>query len=317
MNRNHRLLSLLVICGLALAASSGQMSSATNADESAIRSADAQWSKAASAKDLDRTVSFYAPDAVEMPPNVAALVGREAIRTIWNEEFKDPAFSPSWQVKVIEVSRSGDLGYVRGTYEAFYTAAGARVRDHGKFLTIWKKQPDGAWRVAVDTYNSDAPVMFPLGGGAGVPGGIPGVPGGVVGGIPAGAPIDTPGGVVGGVGNASPPPPPPPPARENAPPPTVRVSQGVMAGLLIHKVEPVYPLLAKQARIVGAVTLAALVGKDGSVENLKVVSGHPLLVEAAVDAVKQWRYKPYLLNGEPVNVQGTITVIFKLQEKNP
>jgi protein TonB len=90
------------------------------------------------------------------------------------------------------------------------------------------------------------------------------------------------------------------------------VSQGVSQGLLIHQVKPTYPPLARQARIQGTVVLQAVIGKDGSIQNLKVVSGHPMLAPAALEAVKQWRYKPYFLNGEPVEVDTTINVNFTL-----
>jgi len=97
-----------------------------------------------------------------------------------------------------------------------------------------------------------------------------------------------------------------------APPRTVVISKGVSEGLLIHKITPVYPNLAKQARIQGQVLLQATIGKDGVIQNLQVISGHPMLVGAAIDAVKQWRYKPYLLNNEPVDVETQITVNFTL-----
>jgi protein TonB len=92
----------------------------------------------------------------------------------------------------------------------------------------------------------------------------------------------------------------------------VRVSQGVTQGMVIHRVQPTYPPLARTARVQGAVQLAAVIGKDGAVQNLHVLSGHPLLTQAALDAVKQWRYKPYILNGEPVEVDTQITVNFTL-----
>jgi protein TonB len=92
----------------------------------------------------------------------------------------------------------------------------------------------------------------------------------------------------------------------------VRVSQGVTQGMVIHRVQPTYPPLARTARVQGSVVLAAIIGKDGTVQNLHVMSGHPLLTQAALDAVKQWRYKPYILNGEPVEVDTQITVNFTL-----
>ncbi|MGA3318952.1 MAG: TonB family protein [Candidatus Korobacteraceae bacterium] len=95
-------------------------------------------------------------------------------------------------------------------------------------------------------------------------------------------------------------------------PPKVRVSSGVAQGLLIHQTKPVYPPLAMQARIQGTVLLQAVVAKDGTVQDLHVVSGHPLLVKAALDAVKLWRYKPYRLNDQPVEVDTEIIVNFTL-----
>jgi protein TonB len=93
--------------------------------------------------------------------------------------------------------------------------------------------------------------------------------------------------------------------------PPVRIS-AMMEGLLIHRVEPAYPALAKIAGIQGSVVIAAVIGKDGSVENLQVVSGHPMLVKSALDAVRQWRYRPYILNGSPIEVDTQITVNFIL-----
>jgi periplasmic protein TonB len=81
---------------------------------------------------------------------------------------------------------------------------------------------------------------------------------------------------------------------------------------LLHKVQPVYPPLARQARVQGAVELRAIISKAGTIENLIVVRGHPMLARAAVEAVKQWRYRPYLLNNEPVEVETDITVNFLL-----
>jgi periplasmic protein TonB len=129
---------------------------------------------------------------------------------------------------------------------------------------------------------------------------------GVVGGVPGGVPGGSMGGVLGGMLSST------PVAIPKAAPQRVRVSQGVSQGLLIHKVTPVYPALARQARIQGIVVLQALIGKDGAIQNLHVVSGHPMLTGAALDAVKQWRYKPYYLNGEPVEVDTTVNVNFTL-----
>jgi protein TonB len=131
--------------------------------------------------------------------------------------------------------------------------------------------------------------------------------GGVVGGVPGGVPGGQMGGVIGGIISST-----PVAVPRVATPQRVRVSQGVSQGLLIRKVQPAYPPLARQARIQGNVVLQAEISKDGTIENLRLMSGHPMLAPSAIEAVKQWRYKPYFLNGEPVEVETQITVIFSL-----
>jgi len=135
--------------------------------------------------------------------------------------------------------------------------------------------------------------------------------GGVVGGVPGGIPGGQLGGVIGGIVNAT--------SNLSAvpkfapvQPQRVRISQGVTKGLLIRRVEPTYPTLARSARVQGEVVLSAIISITGEIENLQLVSGHPMLVPSALAAVKQWRYKPYLLNGQPTEVETTITVIFTL-----
>lgn len=86
----------------------------------------------------------------------------------------------------------------------------------------------------------------------------------------------------------------------------------MMDGSLIRRVQPDYPMPAKQARIQGPVKLAAVIGKEGAIEHLQVLSGHPMLIPAALEAVRQWRYRPYILNGDPIEVNTQITVIFSL-----
>lgn len=135
--------------------------------------------------------------------------------------------------------------------------------------------------------------------------------GGVVGGVPGGIPGGQLGGVIGGIVNSTsnlayv-------PKLQPVVPQRVRISQGVTSGMLIRKVEPSYPVLARTARISGDVVLKAIIDKQGVIQDLQLVSGHPMLVPAAIEAVQQWRYRPYLLNGQPVEVETTITVIFTL-----
>lgn len=147
-------------------------------------------------------------------------------------------------------------------------------------------------------HEEDAPPPMPAGTG-GVIGGFGGVPGGQIGGVI--------GSIVSSTSNLSSVPKfvPPTPQR-------VRISQGVTKGLVIQKIEPAYPPLARAARVQGDVVLSAIIDADGQITNLQLVSGHPMLVPAAIAAVKKWRYKPYLLNGQPVEVETTITVIFSL-----
>jgi protein TonB len=130
-----------------------------------------------------------------------------------------------------------------------------------------------------------------------------GVPGGVPGGVAGGSMGGVLGGIIGAANVAVP---------HVAAPQRVRVSAGVTAGLVLRKVQPTYPSLAKSARIQGNVVLQAQISKEGNIENLQVVSGHPMLINAAIDAVKQWKYRPYILNGEPVAVDTQVTVIFTL-----
>jgi protein TonB len=130
---------------------------------------------------------------------------------------------------------------------------------------------------------------------------------GVVGGVPGGVPGGQMGGVIGGIINST-----PVAVPHIATPQRVRVSTGVATGLLVRKVNPTYPPLARQARIAGTVVLQAEISKNGDIQNLHLISGHPMLAPAAIEAVKQWKYKPYLLNGEPVEVETTVQVNFTL-----
>ena len=130
---------------------------------------------------------------------------------------------------------------------------------------------------------------------------------GVVGGVPGGIPGGSMGGVIGSVLSST-----PVAVPKIATPQRVRVSSGVSQGLIIRRVQPTYPPLARQARIQGTVVLQAQISKEGNIENLQLISGHPMLAPAAIEAVKQWKYKPYLLNGEPVEVETQVQVNFTL-----
>ncbi len=134
--------------------------------------------------------------------------------------------------------------------------------------------------------------------------GAVGMAGGVPGGVAGGSMGGVLGGVIGGIGA-------PPPPKPKGP---LRVGGNVQAARIVNRVQPVYPPLARQTRISGTVRLHAIISKDGTIQQLEVMSGHPLLQQAALDAVRQWRYQPTLLNGEPVEVDTTIDVIFSLNQ---
>jgi len=142
--------------------------------------------------------------------------------------------------------------------------------------------------------------------------GVPGVVGGAETGVR--------GGVLDSIMREGAPPVAPPPAAaahtappaENAPAPKrIRIS-GVQMARLVHRVEPDYPVLARQMRVAGVVQLEGIIGTDGRLRELRVLSGHPLLARAALDAVRQWIYEPTLLGGDPVEVIAPITVTFRL-----
>ncbi|HUZ47650.1 MAG TPA: energy transducer TonB [Terriglobia bacterium] len=139
-----------------------------------------------------------------------------------------------------------------------------------------------------------------------------GVQGGVAGGVPGGQMGGVLGGIIGGVMAAGPPPPPPPP--KPTAPQRIRVGGNVELAKRIYAPMPEYPALAKMARIQGSVRLEAVIAKDGTIKDLKVIDGHPLLVKAALAAVQQWRYQPTLLNGQAVEVQTEIDVNFTLAD---
>ena len=136
-----------------------------------------------------------------------------------------------------------------------------------------------------------------------------GVVGGVVGGVPGGQPGGVIGSLISSANRSSTTAAPPKPSEI---PKRLVVSQGVSLGMLQSQVEPVYPMIAKRARVQGTVTLHAIISAQGTIVSLQVIDGHPILTGAAIDAVKQWRYKPYLLSGQPVEVETTVFVNFHI-----
>jgi len=129
-----------------------------SAIEKALRDLDAQWSAAAGAKDLDKTVSFYSNDAIVMPPNASTATTQETIRKIWQDLLASPGLVISWKATKVEVAKSGDLACLSGTYELIMNdLSGKPVNDHGKYVEVWEKRADGKWKCGADIWNSDLP----------------------------------------------------------------------------------------------------------------------------------------------------------------
>ena len=141
---------ILVICVALLPVT---LTTAAGPNEKAVRDADEQWSKVAGAKDLDKTVSFYADDAVVLPPNQAAVTTKDGIRNLW-KDFLDSLTDISWKTTRVETAKSGDMTYLIGTYEMTMKDG---TKDKGKYCEVWKKQADGKWKVSADMFSSNLP----------------------------------------------------------------------------------------------------------------------------------------------------------------
>jgi ketosteroid isomerase-like protein len=127
--------------------------------ERMLRDLDAQWSSAAAAKNLEQTIAYYSDDAMVLPPNGPSATTKEAIRKLWQDLLASPGFALSWKPTRVEVSKSGDMSHVSGTYEfSINDTSGKPINDRGKYLEVWEKQADGNWKCAADMWNSDMPV---------------------------------------------------------------------------------------------------------------------------------------------------------------
>jgi len=127
-----------------------------------LRNLDAQWSKAAAARDLERTVAYYSEDAIVLPPNAARATTKQAIRNVWKDLLASPGLVISWRPKKVELANSGDMAWVSGTYHLIMNDAnGKQINDRGKYLEVWKKQGDGNWKCGADIWNSDLAASAP------------------------------------------------------------------------------------------------------------------------------------------------------------
>jgi ketosteroid isomerase-like protein len=124
----------------------------------ALRTADAAWLKTYEAKDVDKAVAFCDEQGSLLWPNAPRATGKSAIAKATADAFAIPGFDLEWRPDQIAVARSGELGYTSGTYTWSYKdSSGKPVSDKGKYLTVWKKQADGSWKVLFDMFNTDLP----------------------------------------------------------------------------------------------------------------------------------------------------------------
>lgn len=145
-------LAFLVVSG---AVTYGQARS--NAEDS-LRAADQAWLKVYAAKDLERTVAFFDEQGSVLPANQRAATGKKAVTELMREEFTLQDYKLTWTPTWVGVAASGDLGYTGGSYDfSCKDASGKTITDKGKYLTVWKKQADGSWKVLLDMSNSDLP----------------------------------------------------------------------------------------------------------------------------------------------------------------
>jgi ketosteroid isomerase-like protein len=156
---NMRSWQRIVAALVAIGASAGAVFAQTSGKaEEALLAADAAWEKAYSAKDVEKSVAFFDEQGSMLPSNAPVLNGKDAITKSLASAFKAPDYTLTWHANKVGVASSGELGYTSGTYEFISKeASGKTVSDKGKYLTVWKKQPDGSWKVLLDIYNSDLP----------------------------------------------------------------------------------------------------------------------------------------------------------------
>jgi uncharacterized protein (TIGR02246 family) len=147
---------------VSISQSSSSPSEKPSGVEQLLRDLDAQWAKAAAAKDVEQTIAYYSDDAIVLPPNATSAATKEAIRNVWKDMFASPSLVISWQPTRVQVGKSGEMAWVRGRYElTMNDASGKPIDDRGKYLEVWEKQTDGNWKCAADMWNSDLAASTP------------------------------------------------------------------------------------------------------------------------------------------------------------
>lgn len=152
MKTRLALILALVVLPIAIVCNFPPTINGADADEKAVRDADDAWSKAASSKDVDKTVSFYADDALVLPPNEPAVSGKDKVHELW-KGFLDSVTEMSWKATRVEMAKSGDMACLTGTYEMTMKDGS---KDHGKYCEVWEKK-GGAWKCGTDMFSSDLP----------------------------------------------------------------------------------------------------------------------------------------------------------------
>ena len=147
-------MSITIACAEQTAQKPAPPPDTRKADEAAIRAASADWSKASQAKDLDKATSYYTDDAVFFVNNGAMVKGKDAIKMAWKPMLAAPGPGLTFETTYVEVARSGDMAYEYGTYDLKTEAKKGKVADEkGKYVVVWKKQPSGSWKAAIDIDN--------------------------------------------------------------------------------------------------------------------------------------------------------------------
>jgi uncharacterized protein (TIGR02246 family) len=159
-----RFSALLCLSLLLAGCSQLSMPTASNreAEERAIRDLDAEWTKAAAAKNVDQVIDFYADDASMFVPNEPIAMGKPAIRVEWTKLTTNPGYALTFSPSRVDVAKAGDMAYEFGVYSLMLNGPdGKPMNDRGKYVVVWKKQTDGKWKVVADIINTDLPMTLP------------------------------------------------------------------------------------------------------------------------------------------------------------
>ena len=155
MKPQNRLIAVLLFSAISMSRSFGQ---ANGKASGGLLAADAAWMKVYAGKDLEKSVAFFDNEGSMLPSNAPIATGKDALTKLIGSAFATPNYTLSWHANKVGVARSGELGYTSGTYDfSMKDTSGKTISDKGKYLTLWKKEADGSWKVLFDTYNSDLP----------------------------------------------------------------------------------------------------------------------------------------------------------------